>query len=130
MRRNRQRYAFLCGSIFLGSLIFYQSHIQENPITHRKRFILFTKGQVTEVSQLGYNEIISTNEKKLLKPNSHEVKRVLDVGNRLLNANQSLPGIKDIKWTIDVIDSDQVNAMAFPVTKKRWVCSKIIHDYS
>ncbi len=45
--------------------------------------------------------------------------RCLDVVNRLIHANKDLPGIQNINWTLNVVESKYVeknfNAFAFPV---------------
>ena len=54
--RNKLRYFLITGSSVGGSVCYYQSHIQETPITHRRRFILFTLDQLMEVENLEKNQ--------------------------------------------------------------------------
>lgn len=42
-------------------------------------------------------------------------RRAADVANRLLQANKHVPGVENIDWTLTVIDSKTINAVAFPV---------------
>ena len=117
LNRNKHRYGLLLGSSSIGSFAFYQTHLQENAITGRKRFILFTKDQIESVSTLGYHLLMESNKNKLVDPSSKMAKRALNVANRLIDANKTLPGVGEIKWSVNIIDSDMVNAVAFPVSE-------------
>lgn len=113
-KRNKHRYASLIVFVTFSSVIFYQTHLQENPITKRKRFILFTRDQLKEVAQLGVESIKENNKGKILDPNSQASKKALRVANRLFVANKNLPGVSDIDWRLTVVDDKTVNAVAFP----------------
>ncbi len=118
LTRNKHRYGLIFATTGIGSFAFYQAHLQQNPITGRKRFILFSRDQIHEVSKLGYDFMLENNREKLVNPGAKSAQRVVHVTNRLIAANKTLPGLCDIKWTVSVIESDLVNAVAFPVSAR------------
>lgn len=52
LRRNKYRYLIGIGGTGTGCVVYYQMHIQETPLTHRKRFILFNSEQLSEIEKL------------------------------------------------------------------------------
>jgi len=42
----------------LGSFVFYQTHLETDPVTQRERFMLFTDEQIKDIAQLGVNSVI------------------------------------------------------------------------
>jgi hypothetical protein len=55
-------------------------------------------------------------EKKILSVDSVYTKRCIDVSNRLFHANKELPGVRNINWSLSVVESENnKNAFAFPV---------------
>ena len=58
--RNKYRYILSAGTTVGGSVYYYDSHIHETPITHRKRFILFSTDQLGEIENLEKEEVSQT----------------------------------------------------------------------
>lgn len=57
------------------------------------------------------------NFKDFIVPTTHPAyKRLLRVVNRILEANQDLPQVKEREWTLSVIDKDDPNAYVLPVS--------------
>ena len=55
-------------------------------------------------------------DKQILPEDSVYTKRCLEVFNRLFHANKELPGVRNINWTLSVVENgDNKNAFAFPV---------------
>lgn len=53
----------------------------------------------------------------ILKPSHPEYSRVVRVANRILKANQDLPGVKDKQWAVTVVGHPtERNAFVLPVT--------------
>lgn len=69
--RNKYRYILFIGSTVSGSIVYYQVHLQETPITHRQRFILFTTKQLEEIENLEKDEVsaakMTCQQKKYFK---------------------------------------------------------------
>lgn len=58
LKRNKFRYGIIVSSTSVGSVLYYKAHIQETPITHRKRFILFSSSHLTEIENLEKDQVI------------------------------------------------------------------------
>lgn len=55
------------------------------------------------------------NKNFILDIKSPQVARALRVAQRLFDANKSIEEIANIKWRLTVIESEKINAAAFPV---------------
>ena len=49
--KSKGKIAVLCGGLGVAFVVYYVSHLQETPITHRKRYIAFTPSQFQKISQ-------------------------------------------------------------------------------
>lgn len=85
------------------------------PITHRKRFIIFNSTHLKEIEEFEKKNILESFKDKILPSDHKYTTHALRIANRLFTANKNLPEVKDIKWKLTVIQSDLVNACAFPV---------------
>lgn len=113
--RNKFRYIICGGSTIGGSIYYYESHIHETPITHRKRFILFASDHLTEIEKLEKDQVFITYKKKILDLYSPYTNRAVKVANRLFVANKKIPEVSAIVWKLTVIDNPNLaNAVAFP----------------
>lgn len=115
LARNRVRYGSGIGITTFTGFVYYDSHIQETPLTGRKRFILFTNEQLTEIEKLEQEQLLAIYEKDILDPYSPYVNRAMRVANRLFSANREMPEVDNINWKLTVIDANIINAVAFPV---------------
>lgn len=103
--------ALSCG---LGYM-FYYSHLVEDPITKRKKFIMFTEDQIKEITAIEAQTVLLANEGKILPPSHPSYKKVVETAMRLIRANQDLPQIRKKDWNVSVIDDDSmVNAFVLP----------------
>lgn len=57
LKRNTTRYTALIGGGSLVSTTFYISHVEEHPLTKRKRFILFSNEQLAEIEASGLKNV-------------------------------------------------------------------------
>lgn len=113
--RNKYRYILSAGTTVGGSVYYYDSHIHETPITHRKRFILFSTDQLGEIENLEKEELFVTNKNRILNEYSPHSNRAMKVANRLFVANKQIPEVTAIIWNLTVIDNPNLaNAVAFP----------------
>ena len=58
LKRNKFRYGIIVSSSSVASVIYYNAHIQETPITHRKRFIIFSSSHLGEIENLEKDQVI------------------------------------------------------------------------
>ncbi len=61
LKRNKFKYIFVGSSTTTATILYYQMHIQETPITHRRRFILFSSNQLNEIENLEKDQVENTN---------------------------------------------------------------------
>ncbi len=59
LKRNRIRYGLGISSSTFGSIGYYEWHVQETPITHRRRFILFSSSHLAEIENLEKDQVKS-----------------------------------------------------------------------
>lgn len=94
--------------------IYYFSHIQVTPITHRRRFVAFTREQFRKISDFEFEMQYELFKPHLL-PAMHPVyHRVVRVANQLLHGNRDIPEIHEVTWSVSVIDSPMKNAFVMP----------------
>ena len=91
------------------SLVYYLSHIEETPVTHRKRFMIVNNRQLEDIAAIQWRSIDDTLEKSKLPINHPQHQKVFQIVKRILMANQSKE-VNQIKWRVNVIESDEVNA--------------------
>jgi Zn-dependent protease with chaperone function len=134
LKRNKYRYLLIGSGTTFTSSFYYFSHIQETPITNRKRFILFSSSQLIEIENLEKDQVylfyyhkyviyfifkyffklFIDYKKNVLDLYSPHANRALRVANRLFVANKELPQVAAINWKLTVIDAEISNAAAFP----------------
>nr|XP_037287668.1 metalloendopeptidase OMA1, mitochondrial-like [Rhipicephalus microplus] len=112
--KNRWKIAGYFGVAWGIGGIYYFSHIQETPITHRRRFVAFTRDQFRKISDFEFEMQYEAFKPHLL-PAMHPVyHRVVRVANQLLHGNRDIPEIHDVTWSVSVIDSPMKNAFVMP----------------
>lgn len=112
--RNKWRVAGSVCVVWGVGGIYYFSHIQETPITHRRRFVAFTPEQFKKISDFEFEMQYALFEQHLL-PAVHPVyNRVVRVANQLLHGNRDIDEIHKLAWSVSVIDSPIKNAFVLP----------------
>uniref|UniRef100_A0A131XDM5 Metalloendopeptidase OMA1, mitochondrial n=1 Tax=Hyalomma excavatum TaxID=257692 RepID=A0A131XDM5_9ACAR len=112
--KNRWKIAGYFGVVWAIGGVYYFSHIQETPITHRRRFVAFTRDQFRKISDFEFEMQYELFKPHLL-PSIHPVyHRVVRVANQLLHGNKDIPEIHDVTWSVSVIDSPMKNAFVMP----------------
>ena len=92
---------------------YYSYHLEENSITGRKQLMIMNEYQIEEIAE---RELISLRNdmKGLFLPSNHpNYIRVAKVAARILQYN-SIPELTKKAWTVNVIDSEMVNAFVLP----------------
>jgi len=111
---HKKKFLF-SGALFGGGLLYaYESHVQECPVTGRKRFVALYPEQMKSISKNEFENMIEEFQDYILPNNHREYERVARVSNRLLNGNKDLRQIYDKNWTITVINQPIQNAMVLP----------------
>ncbi|KAG7164354.1 Metalloendopeptidase OMA1-like 2 [Homarus americanus] len=113
----RNKFRYLGGSTMLGlaGYTYYESHVTTTPFTRRRRFMVFTPDQLFKIAQSCYQVELAEYGHLLLPENHSMVDRVRRVGNRILQANNTIPQLYTKEWTVTVIDHPMVNCFVLPV---------------
>lgn len=93
----------------------YFLHLQEAPITGRKRFIAFTKSQFSKIAE--FEALVQSEKyKSQYLPHDHAaVKAVTRVAQRLYDSNRDVDTLKNVQFSVAVIDDDRnINAFVLP----------------
>ena len=97
---------------------FYVRHLEETPITGRKRFIMFPREEVLKMIESERKNILETvcnvDERMLLDHDHPTYRRVQTVVSRILAGND-VPEFEGFNWGLYVIDRpESVNALCLP----------------
>lgn len=112
--RNRWKIAASASAVSAVGGVYYTSHIQETPITKRRRFVAFTPEQFRKISEFEF-EVQYELFKKHLVPSGHPLyARVVRVANQLLQGNEDIDTIHRLPWSVSVIDNPMQNAFVLP----------------
>lgn len=95
------------------SFAYYNYHLEETPLTGRKRFIIFNDDQVKGIADKEFLALTDDLKDSILPMNHPSHMRVFRVSKRILNANIS-PQVTSKNWEVNVVDSDAVNAFVLP----------------
>ncbi|XP_071842621.1 metalloendopeptidase OMA1, mitochondrial-like [Apostichopus japonicus] len=114
VKRNVWKIAGAVASLFGLGLVYYYSHIEQTPITNRKRFLALNSKQLADVIEVEYEQHLKDFE-GLILPTSHPLHEVVErITTSLLKGNQDLHQIRDKTWTIHVVNKDIKNAFVLP----------------
>jgi len=59
LSRNKYRYSIGIGGSSLGVLVFYETHLQQTPITGRTRFVIFNSAQLADIEEIERTMVIA-----------------------------------------------------------------------
>lgn len=111
---NRKYVALLLG----GSGLFYVTHLEEAPVSGRKRFIWIPRSLELRIGSYSYSQILNESSGIIL-PNSHPTsKRVENIFHKILDAAYKDPTVDNslldgIKWQIHVVNDPKAPPNAF-----------------
>lgn len=115
VKENRNKItAFILTSIAL-SVIYYISHLEETPITKRRRFIAFNSKQLEKINEYELQQILDKIQGQIFPDHHPYSLRVKAVVNRIISANQDIKEVKQKKWDVAVINSSIENAFVLPI---------------
>jgi len=89
---------------------FWITHREEAPVTHRKRFMVFSDEFVRSVTEPQYKQLLLQFRGQILSPNDPLAVAVEGVGRRIAQA----AGLGHLDWKFHVIDTPQANAFVTP----------------
>lgn len=114
-RRHRRKFLIAFGLIPTGFLLYYVVHLEVDPITGRKRFIIINEEQMLDLARLELERHIEDHKANFLPPSHPAFKRVANVCNRLLKSNSDLEQIQSRKWLVTVVNEPLMkNAFVLP----------------
>ena len=117
--RKNAKYFYGFFTIFsLLGVGYYASHIEETPITHRRRFIMFPRQQVLQMIESErkdiLEEICNVGKESLVDHGHQDYRRVQGIVSRIL-ANNNTSEFDGFDWRLYVIDQpNTVNALCLP----------------
>ncbi|XP_032232170.2 metalloendopeptidase OMA1, mitochondrial isoform X2 [Nematostella vectensis] len=112
-KRRTEKLILIGGSTGVFFLAYYVYHLEETPITHRRRFMPVGNAQMRDVIEEEYRQVLEQCGEHILPVNHPYHRRVFEVAQRLVMANRS-EEIDGIKWQVNVVDTDDVNAFVLP----------------
>lgn len=117
--RSKQTHIAMAASAVAGfAFLYYLEHVQEDPLTKRRRFIIFNDEQMKVIAELEFENQVKQFKSYIVPINHPIYRRVGRVANRILAANRDIPQIKSKNWGITVIDKPEVtNAFVLPEGK-------------
>ncbi|XP_076440777.1 metalloendopeptidase OMA1, mitochondrial-like [Babylonia areolata] len=97
-------------------LLYYRSHVEETPITDRRRFIAVTHEQFMKIATAEAESHLENFKDQMLPSDHPYYQRVVRVGNRLVKANPDISKLmKSVTWKCYVIDDPTtINAFVLP----------------
>nr|CAD7432459.1 unnamed protein product [Timema monikensis] len=115
LQKNKYKILFFTSVLTGLSYYFYYSHLEENPLTRKQRFILFTQDQIMQLADIELEAQMMLFGDKILNPSHPVYKRVSRVAHAIIKASKDMKGIPNMKWSITVInDPDVRNAFVLP----------------
>ncbi|XP_076355060.1 metalloendopeptidase OMA1, mitochondrial-like [Tachypleus tridentatus] len=110
LKTNRVKIGVATVVLLTLSLAYYESHIQETPITKRRRFVAFTPDQFEKIAEFEFEMQLEAFQSQVLPQTHVACQRVAGVANRLLRSNKDLEQIYDKKWSVTVVNNPTENA--------------------
>ncbi|KAI8510044.1 metalloendopeptidase [Branchiostoma belcheri] len=114
LRRHYGKYLGMAAVVGGTVTVYYFTHLQYTPITNRERFIAFTPNQFSSIADVEYNMHLQDFGEDLVGPDHPGYKLVSNVTNWLVKNNQDIPQVRDITWTVHVVNQPIKNAFVLP----------------
>lgn len=112
---RRQLLYLAVGGILTFGIVHYVTHINETPVTHRRRYLAFTKEQFMKLAEFLYTTEFEKLQDHIVPPTHPVYERVAKVVKKVVDSNQDLEFMREQTWTILVVDSEDVNAFVMPM---------------
>ncbi|XP_040571644.1 metalloendopeptidase OMA1, mitochondrial isoform X2 [Lepeophtheirus salmonis] len=108
--QNNIKVGVLSGLISLAGLTAYCSHLEVNPISKKRYFMILNHDQMRKISHREFNKIIENHEGHILGAPNPAYERVVRVVTKLLDGNRDLTDVLKLNWTVSVVSDDEINA--------------------
>lgn len=114
LQQHRKK-VYAGGIGFAATLYYgYESHIEECPVTGRRRFVALTPEQVKKIGRHEFRTLLTGFQDQIV-PERHPVyDKVAKVANQILRGNRDFRQIYDKDWTVTVVDDPMKNAFVLP----------------
>ncbi|XP_060834949.1 metalloendopeptidase OMA1, mitochondrial-like [Rhopalosiphum padi] len=112
-RRRKQITAGIASVIGLF-LLYCAAHMEFDPMTGKRRLILFTHQQMVELANSIANELLSENQQSVLSTSHPLYKRAMSIAMQVINANKPYDRLQNRTWSLIVVNDPRINAMVLP----------------
>lgn len=93
---------------------YYWYHLEETPITGRRRFMTMSEAQEEALSELTLRQVIQEYRRAVLPPSHPAVRHVERVARRIISSISPELISPDTQWRIFVVESPVANAFVLP----------------
>ncbi|XP_050444043.1 metalloendopeptidase OMA1, mitochondrial-like [Adelges cooleyi] len=100
--------------VVVAATTFALAHTEEDPITGRRKLILFDRKLLRELAEKQTSLILDRYRFHLMSPSDPTYKAVSEVMAKILRANQHLARVKNQEWSLVILNDPSVNAYMFP----------------
>ena len=116
LKQKKKQILGVMGALFFGLSLYVLAHVEEEPYTKRRRFILFSRQDMRILCEDVQNEILGLYENAILPSNHPLYRSIQRVMIKLMNANrEDIVNSGVASWTIYVINAPEINnAMVLP----------------
>ncbi|XP_068949585.1 metalloendopeptidase OMA1, mitochondrial-like isoform X4 [Petaurus breviceps papuanus] len=114
VKKNQWKLFLGLSSLGVLFVIFYFTHLEESPVTGRKKLLVLGKEQFMMLSQMEYDSWMEEFKNDLLTEKDPRYLAVKKVLQHLVESNKDIPGIPEFKWIIHVVDRPSINAFVLP----------------
>ncbi|XP_074077429.1 metalloendopeptidase OMA1, mitochondrial isoform X2 [Macrotis lagotis] len=113
---KKNKWKLLLGLSSLGILfvVFYFTHLEESPVTGRKKLLVLGKEQFMMLSQMEYDAWMEEFKNDLLTEKDPRYLAVKKVLQHLVESNRDIPGMSEFQWIIHMVDRPSINAFVLP----------------
>ncbi|KAL0126543.1 hypothetical protein PUN28_005130 [Cardiocondyla obscurior] len=113
-RERRNMFLGCFGLYGLMLAVYYMTHLETDPLTQRSRFIIFNREQEKKLGKLILEAHLEAHKNDLVPHNHPAYKRLMKVIERIITANKDLKSMRDIQWTLTVINTPLTNSYILP----------------
>ncbi|UJR15858.1 hypothetical protein I4U23_002784 [Adineta vaga] len=114
LSRHKYTYMGIFGTLGTALAVHYYTHLEEAPITGRRRYMMMNLEQLKYLSQEETERMAAMYSNQMYTSESKPTQLVAKIAKRLIHANMDIPELRTIKWTVRVIDTEMRNAFVLP----------------
>lgn len=114
VRKHRTQIAATVASAVGLFALYCAVHTEVDPITGKRRLIIFTHQQMVELANAIGNDLLNENRHAILSPSHLYYRRAQSIAMQIIDANKPYDRVEDRKWYLVVVNDPRVNAMVLP----------------